>query len=230
MNGIERIHFKEIDSTNNYIKTMRSLGKDVIVTAEMQTGGRGTKGRSFLSRKGGVYLSSLSHFQDFPTEKAFKIMIRAAVAVCKVLEKYDLQPVIKWPNDIHVNGKKICGILIENTFSAKYITSSIVGIGLNVNNVLSAELVEIATTMQAETGGLFDVEEVTQVLINELQKERSIDEYRGYVGYMGKEAVILLGAESKKAVLRSVDEDGSLWVELDGKLQKLTAAEVSLRL
>ena len=230
MNGIERVHFEEIDSTNTYIKTRRNEGKDLIVTASRQTGGRGTKGRSFSAEIGGVYLSKLSHFTDFPATQAFKIMIGCAVAVCKMLEHYGLQPVIKWPNDIHVNGKKICGTLIENVFSGKNIASSVVGIGINVWNSLPDELAGIATSMLVETGKTFDVEEVTSYLMDALGKEWMIEDYRAYIGYMDRAVTLLFGMESKAAVLRSVDDEGGLWAEIDGNLQRLTAVEVSVRL
>ena len=229
MNGVERVHFEEIESTNTYIKTRRNEGKDLIVTATAQTGGRGTKGRSFSAEKGGVYLSKLSHYTDFPASQAFKIMIGGAVAVCKTLEHYGLRPVIKWPNDIHVNGKKICGILIENVFSGKNISSSVVGIGVNVCNLLPDSLDAIATSMLIETGKTFDVEEVTRYLIAMFDVEWTINDYHAYIGYMGREVTLILGEESKAATLRSVDGEGGLWAEIDGKLQRLTAAEVSVR-
>lgn len=67
-------------------------------------------------------------------------MANASVAVCRTLENYGLTAEIKWPNDVYVQGKKICGILIENVFSGDRISSSVVGIGVNVNNSLPEEL------------------------------------------------------------------------------------------
>ena len=105
--------FDEIDSTNEYAKTKRQEGKDLIVTAKRQIGGRGTKGRSFSSEEGGVYLTKLSFYDNFPAKEAFKIMAQAAVAVCETLQYYGLQPKIKWVNDVYVNDKKICGIFCK---------------------------------------------------------------------------------------------------------------------
>jgi BirA family biotin operon repressor/biotin-[acetyl-CoA-carboxylase] ligase len=225
---IER--FDEIGSTNTYLKEKRADGQNRIAVALCQTGGRGTKGRSFSSARGGVYLSKLTFYDDLPVAKAFSIMASTAVAVCKTLVFYGIQPVIKWPNDIFVNDKKICGILIENVFSGSKISSSIVGVGLNVVNTLPEELHEIATTMRLSSGKEFSVSEVTEKLIDELQRDYSIDEYISFVGYMGTSAELLIGDERVHGRLLSVDETGGLWVEIQGEERRLTSAEVSVRI
>lgn len=224
------IKFDEIPSTNDYAKSKHGEGEDLIVTAKIQTGGRGTKGRSFSSEEGGVYLSTLRFYKDFSVKDAFKIMSGAAVAVCETLRFFGLTPVIKWPNDIYVNGKKICGILIENTLSGKNISSSIVGVGLNVNTLFCGELEEIATSMLLESGKSFSVEEVTRKLIEELFKERTIAEYRAYLGFMGERVTLILGDERVPATLLFVDEEGRLTAEMNGERRVFSSAEVSVRI
>ena len=128
MNGenvVKRLHFDSLDSTQDYAKEKRADGVDLVVTAVSQTGGKGTKGRSFSSQTGGVYLSKLTFYEDLAVKNAFKIMIGAAVAVCETLRFYGLKPLIKWPNDIWVNDKKICGILIENAFSGDSVFNAV---------------------------------------------------------------------------------------------------------
>ena len=223
-------NFEILPSTQDYIKERRAFGQNLIVTAKRQTGGKGTKGRSFSSNEGGVYLSKLTFHENFPAKEAFKIMAGAAVAICETLCCFELAPVIKWPNDIFVNGKKICGILIENVFSGKYISSSIVGVGLNVNNELPSELAEIATSMQMEAKKTFSVDEVRDCLIEELSLPRDMKEYLAYLGYMGREATLLMGDERVHGTLLFVDTEGGLTVEINGEKRRLTAAEVSIRL
>ena len=227
---IKREHFDCIASTNDYAKSKRVEGQDLIVTASRQTGGRGTKGRSFSSDVGGAYLTKLTFYEDFPAARAFEIMASAAVAVCKTLEFYGLKPVIKWANDVFVNDKKISGILIENTFSGNLVSSSTVGIGLNVVNPLPQELSEIATSMRLETGKLFSVDEVRERLIGELCASHTMEEYLARVGYMGREVTLLLGERQVWATLLFVDETGGLHAQTDGKEERFSAAEVSLRL
>lgn len=229
-NQIKRVHFTDLPSTQDYAKERRRDGVSLIVTADKQSGGKGTKGRDFSSLEGGVYLSKLSFFENFPAKDAFLIMARTATAVCETLRFYGLQPLIKWPNDIWVRDKKICGILIENVFGGDRIVSSVVGIGLNVNNSLPEDLQPIATTMYAETGKTHSVDEVRERLIAELDKERGIDEYRAYIGYMGRQATLILGDERVHGTLIAVGDRGDLTVEINGERRVLTAAEVSVRL
>ena len=224
------IKFDEIPSTNDYVKSIRDGGEDVIVTAKRQTGGRGTKGRSVSSEEGGVYLSTLRFYKDFLAKDAFKIMSGAAVAVCETLRFFGLTPVIKWSNDIYVNGKKICGILIENTLSGKNISSSIVGVGLNVNTLFCGELSDIATSMLLERGKSFSVEEVTKKLTEELFKERTMEEYRAYLGFMGERVTLILGDERVPATLLFVDDEGRLTAEINGERRVFSSAEVSVRI
>ena len=223
-------HFEELTSTQEYVKSKWSEGQNLIVTADRQTSGRGTKGRSFSSNEGGVYVSKLTFYDNFPTKDAFKIMAGSAVAVCETLRAYGIWACIKWPNDIFVNDRKISGMLIENVFSGRYITSSAVGIGINVCNPLPDELRDIATTMQLETGKVFSVDEVRRRLIEELSKPADMQKYQRYLGYMGEEVTLILGDECVPATLLSVDEEGGLWVKFGQETRRLTAAEVSIRL
>ncbi len=229
-NGIQRVRFAEIPSTNDYAKEKRGEEKPLIITALSQSKGRGTKGRSFVSNQGGVYLSLLRFYDNFPAKEVFKIMASAAAAVCKTLRYFGLNPVIKWANDVFVDDKKICGILIENAFSGRFVHSSVVGVGLNVSGGFEGELKAIATSMQERTGKRFSVEEVTEKLIEELLKECEMREYLSYVGYMGREVMLIIGEVEKRGKLLSVDEEGGLWVEIDGEQKRLTSAEVSIRL
>lgn len=226
---IEIEWFDEIYSTNAYAKEKIADGRERIIVAKRQTGGRGTKGRSFSSEEGGVYLSRLSFPSELPAQAAFTIMTEAAVAVCETLRRFGLRPVIKWANDIHVNGKKICGILIENVLSGKFVRSSIVGIGLNVNNALPPELADIATSIRLETGKTFSTEEVAAALIEELSKPHSMAAYRAYLGYMGERAVLLFADGAREATLLSVDDTGGLLVQIGEEIRRVTAAEVSVR-
>ena len=226
----KRIALKAVDSTNEYAKSLRAEGclEDVIITAKRQTAGKGTKGRSFSSKKGGVYLTYLRFFEDFEAKRAFEIMASAAVAVCKTLETFGLSPVIKWANDVHVNGKKICGILTENTFGGDKLQSSIVGVGLNVNNLLEEELQTIATTMRQEKGKRICLRRVLRVLTENLQGSFCMDEYLSRLGYMGRRVELLLGDERVPATLVSVDNEGILTVEMKGEQTRFSAAEISV--
>ncbi len=224
------LRFKELESTQTYAKTLIQNCLPVTVIAEKQTGGKGTKNRSFSSDVGGVYLTKLSFYDRFPAKDAFLVMAGAAVAVCKTLEAFGLKPKIKWANDIFVNDKKICGILIENGFSGNTLKYSLVGIGLNVNNLLPEELKEIGITMQEAAGKEFSVDGVTEKLVSELTRAPDMDEYLKRVGYLNGFATLIQGERSVKVKLISVEKTGELVVEEDGKTRKVATGEVSLRL
>lgn len=226
----KRIHLKEVESTHLYALARRGEGRDLIVTAWRQTGGMGTKGRSFVSAEGGVYLSSLRFFDNLPAKQAFALMASAAVAVCETLESFGLKPIIKWANDIHVNGKKICGILTENSLSEQKIQCALTGIGLNVNNPLPDSLSDIATSMYLETGKKISVRKVTRRLLANWKKPKGVEAYLTRLGYMGREAELLVGDERLRCTLLSVDNEGGLTVETDGQTKRFFAAEVSLLL
>ena len=131
-------YLDEVDSTNSYIRRYLDVGENVIVCARRQTGGRGTKGRSFCSEEGGVYLSALTFYRDLPVSRAFRIMTHSAVSVCRTAKAFGAEVQIKWPNDVFAAGRKLSGTLIENVFAGDKVRCSIVGIGLNVNNDVSA--------------------------------------------------------------------------------------------
>lgn len=157
-------------------------------------------------------------------------MANASVAVCRTLENYGLTAEIKWPNDVYVQGKKICGILIENVFSGDRISSSVVGIGVNVNNSLPEELKNTAISMSEAAGHLFDREDVENTLIAETGKAFDMREYRRRVGFLNRTVTLLSNGEARIVRALEVDERGGLIVESGGKRERVTAAEVSLRL
>ena len=222
------VRFEEISSTNDYVKEQKKQGENLIVIAKRQTSGKGTKGRSFSSNEGGVYLTKLVFYENFPAEKVFLVMARTAVAVCKTLESFGLNPVIKWANDVFVNGRKICGILIENAFSGKNISSSIIGVGLNVNNSLPEELSNIAISMREALGCEQDFDLVEKRLIDNLNEPYDMEEYRKRIGFLNKEITLIENGVSSRVIPLSVGDDGALTVSVNGEIRKVFAGEVSL--
>jgi len=129
----EVIHIEETDSTNHWLKENGEHG--MVVVAGYQTAGRGCGSNSWESERGkNLTFSMLIHPEGIPANEQFHITEVTSVALCETLEHYIYNKVeIKWPNDIYVADKKICGILIENRLQGNVIKDSIIGIGLNVN-------------------------------------------------------------------------------------------------
>ncbi len=143
MNNIEYKHIslEEVDSTNNYLKNIISNQTDkyVVVTAHFQSAGKGQRGNYWESEANKNLTFSFNVDPTFlPINKQFLLSKVISIAMHKTLEKYisSEKIKIKWPNDIYINDYKIAGILIEHNLSGAQIDSSIIGIGLNVNQTL----------------------------------------------------------------------------------------------
>lgn len=215
--------FDTLPSTNDYCET-REFGEDTAIIAREQTGGKGTKGRSFSSPRGGVYLS-LVRYYPCKAENSFSLMIASCMAVVKTLELFGVRAGVKWPNDVFLNGKKICGILIKNSFEGENVKKSITGIGVNVNNDIPKDLADIAINLKSVVGEV-DIDEFYKRLIENLYADYSVDEYRSRNIVLGKEITVIKNGESRKAVAEDIAADGSL--VLKGG-ERLFYGEVTIR-
>lgn len=225
---MKRIHLERVDSTNLYIRRFLESGEDTAVTADVQTAGRGTKGRSFLSERGGVYMSVLTFYDGLASSDAFFIMMHAAVSVCRTAERFGLSPEIKWPNDVLVSGRKLSGILIENGITQGRVRYSIVGIGLNAENDLTP-LNGIAVSMR-ELGVSASVSEIRETLVSCYSEPCEMRDYRARVRFLGKEIQVTEGDRSYSARALAVLPDGRLQIEEGQRIRALSAAEIRLTL
>lgn len=215
---------KEVTSTNDEVR--KFIGEeDVIVIAERQTAGRGTKGRSFESAGGGIYLSMYKRHENLKAQDSFKVMVHTSMAVVKTLLAFGLDAKIKWPNDVYIHGKKVCGMLIENVLMGDKIAYTVLGIGINVNNELSPSLSGIATTMKDE-GFIGDIESVIATLIFNLSGKSDLSDYIKYSLVIGKKLTVMQGETTFECVATGIDERGALCIE-GGK--KLNSAEVKIK-
>lgn len=168
------IRFKRIDSTNNaaFRYAERGVPEGTVFLAEYQTQGRGKWGRHWLSPAGKNLLFSILLHPQFNASKAPLLTQFACRSVAKVLEKeYKLAPAFKWPNDVLVKGKKICGILVEAKGQANgSLESLVIGIGINVN-VQSDELFPGATSLREETGRKQSKERLLRALLKQIRKD-----------------------------------------------------------
>ncbi|MBR7186812.1 MAG: biotin--[Clostridia bacterium] len=223
------IYLDHTDSTNEYIKRFLQKGENVIVCAKMQTGGKGTKGRSFLSEGGGVYLSALVFHKNLSAREAFRIMAHAAVAVCRTAEKFGAAPEIKWANDVLISNKKLAGILIENAVSNGFLHHSIMGIGMNVLNDVSS-LGGIAVSLAEAAQKNCTAQEVRDALIRNFLTPSSFEEYLGYAKFLGNEVQVTEGEEVYAATAKEILPDGRLKVQTASGERVLSSAEVRVRL
>ncbi len=237
--GKKIIVFPSLSSTNDIAKREARKGarEGMVIVAEEQTAGRGRLKRAWLSPKGSTSLSIILH--PTPTQLPALIMV-ASLAVAHCIEKVSLKTQIKWPNDVLVKGKKVCGILIESDVRGSAVDYAVIGIGLNVNLKLAdfPEIAETATSLSQELGGELSLPEVIRCLLMEVENlylalpegDSVFREWRDRLVTLGKEVEIISGQTKHKGVAESVASDGSLLLrQPDGNLMKIVAGDVSLR-
>lgn len=237
--------FSELDSTNSYLRRTAHSGlpDGYVVCALSQTAGRGRHGKSFISPRGGVYLSVLLRPQ-VSAEQCALLTAWAAVAVCDAIEKVcSISPQIKWVNDIVLFGKKICGILSEMVFDetgrAEYV---IIGIGVNANtpqDYFSGELSEIASSISALSGKTVDEAALAAEIVRGLRelvtgfpdnRPTIFEDYRRRCATLGKTVSVLTESGPISAFAESLDGDFRLVVRYeDGSSGALLGGDVSVR-
>ncbi len=169
--GNHIIRLKEIDSTNSYLKDKGELlqRNGLVVIAEMQVSGRGRAGRKFTSVIGNNVTFSVVLHPNLPLEEIQIFALLAGVAVARVLENYVKNIRLKWPNDVLVNEKKICGILLETINIPDHsFPVLIMGIGLNTKgcpNDYPEELQNIVTTIESEMTPISDISSKTETAL-----------------------------------------------------------------
>lgn len=153
----EVLYFDTIDSTNTKAQELAEKGypSGTLVVADKQESGKGRRGRSWVSPSGTGIFMTLMIKPDINPNNASMLTLVAALAVAKAITSVTgEEALIKWPNDIVVNGKKVCGILTEMNAQFDYINHIVVGIGINVHNEsFPEEISQMASSLMVEAGG-----------------------------------------------------------------------------
>lgn len=234
---------ESVDSTNVFAKR-NAVGniKSFIVFSETQTAGKGRRGRTWESPKGNIYMSFLLR-TDLAPDKISGITLAAAMGVCDAIKSYaSIVSQIKWPNDIIINAKKVCGILTEMCAEEDSVEYIVIGIGINTNAVMgySDEVEDKCISLKEASGVKIDRPELAGTVINcvlarteEYEKfglSKMIDEYTKRSCMMGKELVIDSRDGKKTGTAQGFSEDGMLIFKDDsGEILKIRAGEVSVR-
>ena len=204
----------ETNSTNDYIKqTLSGEPEGTVVIADVQTAAKGRKGRKWYSPEGGMWMSVLLDQFDHHL-----IPLTAGVAICEAFCNYDITPLIKWPNDILLNGKKIAGTLAEIVDR-----KVILGIGINLNvKEFPGELKQRATSILIETKKHFDKQTFCQHLcrsldenymaLKEEQVETLLAKWRKNSAMLGRDVRIELPDREIVGKVLDIDQQGGLIV------------------
>jgi len=162
------------DSTNEYSKKLIKESKveeGTVILAGFQTKGKGQKGGYWESEKGKNLTFSLILYPNFlDIQKQFYLSMSISIGIVEFLSHLSVKSKIKWPNDIYINNKKVAGILIENSIKRNIIASSIVGIGINVNQAEFKSSAPNPTSLCLELNKTFDIKNTYKLLISYLNK------------------------------------------------------------
>jgi len=219
-------------------EAQKGAPEGTIIVVDEQTAGRGRLKRAWISPKGCVAFSiilypSIAHLP-------YLIMIVSLAVVRGIKEITGLKPEIKWPNDILVNGKKVCGILIENEIKGANVEYANIGIGINANlNIADfPEIMPFATSLSDELGKEVSRLDMIRHILMEierlylaLQSGKSVyEEWQDCLATLGKKVQVTVGKIKHNGIAESVNRDGSLLLRLgDGSLVRIVAGDVRLR-
>ncbi len=234
-----------LDSTNLRAKLDAENGasEGALVAADMQTAGRGRRGRAWSSPAGVNVYFTLILKPEFEPARASMVTLLMALAVAKgIRETCGAEALIKWPNDIVVNGKKVCGILTEMSVEREFIQYVVIGVGINVGmQEFVPEIAAAATCLQAECGGPVSK---AGLIVNSMKAFEEyydgfrcasdlsgvLEEYNALLVNRGREVRVLDPKGAFCGISRGINAGGELLVEReDGLLTCVYAGEVSVR-
>ncbi|TDJ17860.1 MAG: bifunctional biotin--[acetyl-CoA-carboxylase] ligase/biotin operon repressor BirA [Gammaproteobacteria bacterium] len=237
--------FEEIDSTNKYLLESPEISDKhaCVILAEYQTQGRGRRGNSWISPFGsGISLSIAWHFEQ-PVESLTCLSLAAGSAVIRVLTTMGFDGVgLKWPNDIFFQEKKLGGLLIEMKGETAGPCDVVIGLGLNFAFPLGFEgnieqhwtdLLSIKDPTPSRNHIAAELVSAVMLLLDSYANictEDIINEWQQYDCMRGKKAKLKLQGKNIHGLIMGIDNDGSLLMSVDNRIQKYTAGEISLRM
>ena len=228
--------FDETDSTNERAKASGETDGSVFI-AEVQNHGKGSRGRGWVSPRGtGIWHSILLKPDIAPTEVS-QITLVAGLAVCRAI---GMGAKIKWPNDIVIGTKKVCGILTEMSAEVDMVNYVVCGIGINVNTEsFDKEIEHRATSMYIESGEKQTRNEIISRELNYFECYYKkfltgglgaiLDEYKKNCVTIGRDVTVIYKKETVTGKAIDIDENGALVVETAGGTIRVTSGEVSVR-
>ena len=238
------VHFaRETDSTNLWIKRLAKEGapEGTLALAEFQSAGRGRLGRSWEVPEGTSVMMSILLRPKFEPQYAPMLTLVMGMAVAKAVKKLGFDVSIKWPNDVVVSHKKICGILTEMGVRDGKIDYAVIGVGINVNiREFPEEMADKATSLYLESGREFDRSQIPGLVMEafeEYYEKFAVtcdlsglkEEYESILANYNQ-PVRVLAKEPYEGVARGITDGGELLVEkTDGTIVAVSAGEVSVR-
>lgn len=236
---------ESVDSTNTWAKRLAEEGAPhgTVAIADEQTQGKGRRGKDWVTPKGATIALTILLRPDMPPERASMLTLVMGLSVAKAIKKlYHLDAKIKWPNDVVVSNRKICGILTEMSAQVDYINYLVIGAGTNTNlKKFPEELKDRATSLVIELGEEVKRAQLVGAELEEFEKNYEIfqktwdlsgliEEYNQMLVNVDRQVKVLGPGEGVEGIARGINEKGELLVELtDGTITPVYAGEVSVR-
>lgn len=242
--GEEICYFPVVDSTNTKAKQLAEEGypAGTLVVAEQQEAGRGRRGRGWESPQGaGIFMTLLLKPEIEPNNASMLTLVAALAVSAAITKQTDRPAAIKWPNDIVMNGKKVCGILTEMSAQIDYVNHIVVGIGINVHNeTFPEELSEMATSLYLETGEHLNraalIEEIWEnferyyaIFLETQDLSGLVREYDAHLVNRNQVVKVLDPKEPFEGRARGITARGELIVDTWESRRLVSAGEVSVR-
>lgn len=239
--GKEIHYFREVDSTNEVAKKLAREGapEGTIIIAESQSRGKGRRGKKWISPLGGAWLSIILRPNTLPINAPQLTFIAGVAAAQTIKDEYGLDAGIKWPNDVLIDNKKVCGVLTEISTEIDTIDYIVTGIGIDANidvNLLPPELRDTTTSIKSELD--HDISRMILVqkflgnfetMYDEFNKgnfQEILRKWRQLSKTIGRQVEIRKGTEFVRGEAVGVNSKGALILELeDGTLQKIISGE-----
>ncbi len=234
-------YFDEVGSTNEVAARLAAEGAfhGEVVICEHQTAGKGRRGRSWVSpARKNLYFSAVLR-PELPPQRAPELTLVAAVAIAQTLRDSNVEAGIKWPNDLHVGGRKIAGILTELTAEPDRVQHVILGVGVNLNASAAdfpPELSEIATSVMLARGEKVPRALFTAALWSRLEEwldrhaEQGFgpvrEEWKRLSSTLGQQVLVKTERAELRGVAEDIDEGGALLVRTEGGLERVLAGDV----
>lgn len=242
--GCEIYYFGSIDSTNTKAKELAEEGhpSGMLVVADRQTAGKGRRGRSWESPSGiGIFMTLMLKPEINPNHASMLTLV-AAMATTRAIRRVTGVPaMIKWPNDIVMNGKKVCGILTEMSAQFDYINHIVIGIGINVHNEdFPEEIAQTASSIYLESGQhihraslieafLEEFEDVYAEYLKTEDMEGLMKEYDAMLVNRGRQVRVLDPKEPFEGKAMGITKKGELIVDTWESRKLVSSGEVSVR-
>jgi len=241
--GRELLIYPEISSTNTRAMEMAwdNAHEGTVVIAEIQTSGKGRLGRKWISPKGNLYFSVILR-PDIPLHKAPLITLMGAVAVASAIRGIcQVHAEIKWPNDVLISGKKVCGLLTEMSAEQDRIRHIVLGIGVDVNmdlEVLPTDVRTRTTSLMSETSQKINRNALLKEIFRKIDQwypvlfqdpAQVLKAWEKFNMTLGRRVIISGAGEALEGLAQGLDTEGRLIVKLDdGTTRTVAAGEVTI--